>query len=502
MRQAAISLAECADTEQRPGRGPAAAERSRAYTRRSRRIGATGLALSALLSVAGCRSESEAELALRILDRYRQASGARPLAASQVIRMRLTPGNASSISAAGEAEVAWRRGRYRERVTSGVASTERGIQGGKAYYVDEDGFTRVASEPVLGELLARSYFWRRAWLFEDRERARIALGPADARTVSIRITPSGGSHTLTLSFSRRDGQLAAVRSPRFDLDFTGPTRFREASGRRPPVAAEITSVDLPTGPLPDSTVGGGCGTFAAAPTPVTFEPTPDGGLTVPASVNGVPVRLALDAAVDGPLRVSPAVAERLGLPFSSDVFGRSIGSGGRLDLGGFSCETIHLEATPDLPDGADASAGGTIFREAVVEVDPVKSLLTLHDSSRWVQPEAFTRVLVDDDQNRPVTILRRSGEDVRVRVLSPIRGGAHLRLAPEAAGRVGVEPPATVDGFRWGGVALPGLSVVSETGPSSPAWGDDGALGFPLLLRFHSYLDLTYRWLYLRPVDR
>jgi hypothetical protein len=415
--------------------------------------------------------------------------------------MRLAPDRAGTATAVGEWEVAWRRGRFRERITSAGATTERGIQGGKAYYVDEDGFTRVASEPVLAELLARSYFWRRAWLFEDREQARIALGPADAGTVSIRFLPGGVANPLTISFSRRDGHIAAVRSPRFDLDFTSPDRFREASGRRPAVRAEVASVDLPTGPIPDRTVGGGCGEFPPAPTPVPFRATPDGGLTVPAAVNGVPVRLALDSAVDGPIRVSPGVADRLGLSFSSDVFGRSIAAGGRLELGGFSCGGIHVEASRNLPEGADAVGGGTIFREAVVEIDPARSLLTLHDSSRWVQPEAFTRVLLDDDGNQPVTILRRSGKDVRLRLASPIRG-AHARLAPEAADRVGVEPPATVDGFRWGGVALPGLSVVLETGPSSPAWGDDGTLGFPVLLRFHSYIDLTYRWLYLRPIEK
>lgn len=501
MRQAAISLVECVDTGQRPRRGAARASRSRAYTPSTRRIGAAALALLVLLSAAGCRRESETEVARRILDRYRRASGARPLAASQVIRMRLAPDSAGATSGAGELEVAWRRGRFLERITSAGATTERGIQGGKAYYVDEDGFTRVASEPVLAELLARSYFWRRAWLFEDRERARMTLGPADAATVSIRFTPGGEANPLTLSFSRRDGLLSAVRSPRFDLDFTSPNRFREASGRRPAVRAEVASVDLPTGPIPDSKVGGGCGEFPPAPTPVPFVATPDGGLTIPAAVNGVPVRLALDSTVDGPIRVSPEVADRLGLSFSSDVFGRSIASGGRLDLGGFSCESIHLEASGSLPEGADAVAGGTVFREAVVEIDPVKSLLTLHDSSRWVQPEAFTRVLVDDDGNLPVTILRRSGDDVRLKVACPTRG-AHVRLAAEAAARVGVEPPATVDGFRWGGVALPGLTVALETGPSSPAWGDDGTLGFPVLLRFHSYLDLTYRWLYLRPIER
>jgi hypothetical protein len=199
--------------------------------------------------------------------------------------------------------------------------------------------------------------------------------------------------------------------------------------------------------------------------------------------------------------VSPEVAARLGLSFASDVFGRSIASGGRLDLGGVACGPIHLEASGNLPEGADAVAGGTIFREAVVEIDPTRSLFTHHDSSRWVQPEAFTRVLLDDDGNRPVTILRRSGKDVRLRLASPIRG-FDVRLAPEAADRVRVEPPATVDGFRWGGVALPGLSVVTETGPSSPAWGDDGSLGFGVLLRFHSFVDRTYRWVYLRPVEK
>jgi hypothetical protein len=454
-----------------------------------------------LFAAPACRRESETELAQRILERYRSAAGARPLAASQVIRMRLAPDAAAATSGAGEQEVAWRRDRYRERITSAGAATERGIQGGKAYYVDEDGFTRVASEPVLAELLARSYFWRRAWLFEDREGARLALGPADASTVSLRFTPLGEANPVTLSFSRRTGLLAAVRSPRFDLDFSSPTRFREASGRRPPVRAEITSVNLPTGPISDSSVGGGCGEFPPAPAPVPFAPTAEGGITVPAAVNGVPVRLAIDSAVDGPLRVSPEVAARLGLSFTSDVFGRSISSGGRLDLGGVACGPIHLEASGNLPEGADAVAGGTIFREAVVEIDPARSLFTLHDTSRWVQPEAFTRVLLDDDGNRPVTILRRSGKDVRLRLASPIRG-SDVRLAPEAAGRVGVEPPATVDGFRWGGVALPGVSVVTETGPSSPAWGDDGSLGFAVLLRFHSFVDMTYRWVYLRPVGR
>lgn len=397
--------------------------------------------------------------------------------------------------------MAWQEGRYLERTASAGAITERGIQGGKAYYVDEDGFTRVVSEPVLAELLTRSYFWRRAWLFEDRERARLSLGPADADSVSIRLAPTGGAFPLTLSFSRRDGRLVAVRSPRFELDFTSPSLFRETSGRRPPVRAEITWVGLPTGPIPDAAVGGGCGRFTGVPAPIGFSRTPDGGIAFPATVNGVPVTLALDSAADGPLRVSPEVAARLGLSFAMDVFGRQIASDARLEVGGFSCEGIHVEARSGAPDGANGVAGGTLFRETVVEIDPATGRLALHEPNRFVPPEEFTRVLVDDDGNRPVTILRRRGKDVRLRLASPT-GGAHLRLAPEAADRVGVDLPATVSGFRWAGIALPELSAVRETGPSSPAWGDDGMFGFPALLRFHVFLDMTYRWIYVRPTGR
>ncbi|MDQ5858398.1 MAG: retropepsin-like domain-containing protein [Acidobacteriota bacterium] len=415
--------------------------------------------------------------------------------------MSLSPDSTGASPSVGVAEVAWQEGRYRETTASAGATTERGIQGGKAYYVDEDGFTRVVSEPVLSELLTRSYFWRRAWLFGDRERARLSLGPADAASVSIRLSPTGGAFPLTLSFSRRDGRLVAVRSPRFDLDFASPTRFRETSGRRPPVRAEITWVGLPTGPMPDAAVGGGCGRFAGVPAPLGFSRTPDGGIAFPAAVNGVPVTLAIDSAADGPLRVSPEVAARLGLSFAKDVFGRQVASGARLDAGGFSCEGIHVEALSSAPDGADGVAGGTLFRETVVEIDPKRGRLAFHEPNRFVPPEEFTRVLVDDDGNRPVTVLRRRGEDVRLRLASPT-GGAHLRLAPEAADRVGVNLPATVSGFRWAGIALPELSAVRETGASAPAWGDDGTFGFPALLRFHVFLDMTYRWIYVRPTEK
>ncbi len=32
-----------------------------------------------------------------------------------------------------------------------------------------------------------------------------------------------------------------------------------------------------------------------------------------------------------------------------------------------------------------------------------------------------------------------------------------------------------------------------------PEWGDDGLFGFPLLLRFHAWVDMPQRWVYVKP---
>ena len=184
----AISFADCAASAQRVRRVLRSAARHRTDSPATRRFGTTAFVLLVLVGAAGCRRESEARVAERILERYRSATGARPLARSHVIEINLTS-DAAAAPAGGVAEVAWRDGRYRERTASAGAVTERGIQGGKAYYVDEDGFTRVVSEPVLAELLSRSYFWRKAWLFADRERARahttIAVPGATAQSMGL-----------------------------------------------------------------------------------------------------------------------------------------------------------------------------------------------------------------------------------------------------------------------------------------------------------------------------
>lgn len=458
-----------------------------------RRLGGIA-ALVLLLAPLACRLDADRKVAARILDRYRRATGAKPLPASHVIRMRLSPETARG--GTGVAEIAWEPNRFRERISSAGATTERGIQGGRAYFTDEDGVTRVGSEPVLRELLARSYFWRRAWLFADQAGARLSLGPAEASSVSVRLEPFG-SNALFLSFSQPDGRLVSVRSPRFDLDFTDERSFREASGRRPPVRAEIAWAGLPTGSIEDATVGGQCGRFEPAAGLVSFERTPDGGVAFPARVNGTELRLALDADADGPPLISVRSATGFTPHPSPDVYGRSIAGGATLEVGGFTCRGIHIEVAGSAAEGADGVIGGTLFREAVVELDPKSGRLGLHNPSSWVSPVGFNRILVDDDGNRPVTTLRRGRENLRLRVGSAT-GTADLRIGPEPAQRLGVTLPGVISGIRWSTLSLPPLAAASETGVASD-WGDDGRLGFAFLLRFHAYVDMTHRWLYVRP---
>jgi len=451
--------------------------------------------LAVLLAPLACRLDADREVAERVLERYRRATGAKPLAASHVIRMRLLPETTGA--GTGVAEVAWEPNRFRERISSVGVTTERGIQSGKSYFTDEDGVTRVGSEPVLRELLTRSYFWRRGWLFADRERARLSLGPADPGSLSVRLLPFGGN-PLVLSFSRQDGRLLAVRSPGFDLDFSGDRAFRENPGRRPPYRAEIAWAGLPTGAIPDASVGGARGRFAPASGVVLFDPTPDGGIAFPARVNGRPVRFALDARIDGPPAISRAKAEELGLSVSRDVYGRFLAAGATLEAGALSCPGIHVEVIESAPPGTEGIVGGTLFREAIVELDPKARALGLFDPERWVAPAGFTRILVDDDGNRPVTTLRKKGKTMRLLVGSAT-GASDLRIAPAAAGRLGVAVPGTLADLRWGILPLAPISAAPEEVDRSDR-AEDGRLGFGFLGRYHAHVDMRHRWIYVREI--
>jgi hypothetical protein len=257
---------------------------------------------------------------------------------------------------------------------------------------------------------------------------------------------------------------------------------------------------LPTDRIADASVGGGCGRFAPSGRVVRFDRTPDGGISFPATVNGVGLRLSLDARADGPPAISLPKAQGLSMSFSRDVYGRSLASGAALEIGGFTCRGIHVEAISTVPAGSDGTVGGTLFRETVVELDPGSGGLALHDPARWVSLPGFNRIIVDDDGDRPVATVRRKAADARVLVGSAT-GTADLRIAPAAAARLGVAGTGEASGLRWGILNLPTLRVEPETLGTSPDWGDDGRLGFAFLLRFHMYLDMPHRWIYLKPPE-
>jgi hypothetical protein len=459
---------------------------------RNRKV-AIGLVLAALASASACGERSPSRQAARILDRYRKTSGAKPLPASGMIRVRLSAPDGRP-AATGRAEILWEPGRYRESVSSAGMTTVRGIESGKAYFTDQDGVTRVASDQVLRELVTRSYFWRRGWLFADRERAWPEPGPADAASVSIALRPEGGT-ALRLVFSKAEGRLLEARAPRFALEFASPASFRDVSDPAAPFLGEVEWTGLPTGPIARPSVGGEKARFA--PSPGAAIERRAGALLVAATLSSQPIRLAVDGAADGPVAVSPAVAARTGLAFAPDVFGRRVASGASLELAGAAYPSLWIEEADALPAGADARAGGCLFREAVVEIDPAAGMLRLHDAAGFPVPEGYVRIPIDDDDDRPVAILNRGKKELRLTLASDT-GDAALVVATASAARLDIAgSPAS--GLAWGPVRLPPLPVAIRDGAFTPEWGADGLLGFPLLLRFHAWVDMPQRWIYVKP---
>lgn len=451
------------------------------------------LLLPLLLATISCDSTSE--IARRILDRHRTRARLKPLPAAQVVRLRLTAPEGNS-AASGETEIAWYRTDYREEVTSAGVKTIRGIQGEKSYYTDEDGVTRVGSEPILRELLTRFYFWKRAYLFEDLQLARARPGPADDATVSVELLPKGGNPIL-LRFSRADYRLLAVRSPRFHLDFRSPTSFLDSSRAGRPVAATLLSTTLPTGSLPDAVVGPWSSRFAQPAAEAPFSGAPE-DVVFPATIGRAVVKLRLDAARSGPVLLSPEMASKTGAAFMRDVFGRDVAAGVPLAIGALSYPGVHVERSASPIAGADAVVGATLFRETIVELDPASRRIRFHDPAVWPIPEGFARAVIDDDGNVPTAILGRKSE--RIRVIAGSAPGSALVLAPESAKRIGLDPaiPSAAD-VGWGPLDMAPIPVRQEAGNFTPDWGEDGELGIGILLRHHVFLDLHHRWIYLKP---
>ncbi len=493
LRRARDGRADAASEAARPKLGPTPGAGARPagpaaeLFRTLGRLAGLGLGLCAVFSCLSCTEAGQLRLARRILEDHRARTKLRPLAVAQVVRVRLT-----GAGAIGSETMEWDGENYRETISSAGLSTARGIQGGKGYFTDEDGVTRVASEPALSDLITRFYFWKRSYLFDDRADARLALGPADDATVSVRLTPRGGD-PLLLTFARRDLSLVSAASRHLRLAFTGPTRFRDSTRRGSAVDAEILRVGLPTDSLQDRTVGGWSAQWGE-PAARNRWTRMGRDVTIPASLEAIAVTLAIDGAADGPLRVRDSLADRLHLAFATDVFDRSVARGAALRIAGVTFPALAVQRSDALPEGIDAVAGGSLFREAVVEIDPVEGSLTFHDPARWVSAEGFFRVLLDDDGDRTVAIVRRKGENLRL--LGPTAIGGPIALTPEARARLLPSGRAEVSGLSWG-AALPDLPVLPTDG-SEAEFGEDGRLGWDLVLRFHAFFDLPHRWAYLK----
>jgi hypothetical protein len=470
-------------------------------TREGRRPGTRGWGATAVtlllaaLAGAGCGERSDLRIVRRILENHRRSARVKPLPGAQVIALGLSA-PAGKEPAEGTARIEWDGLNYRETMASAGWTKARGIQSGKAYVTDEDGVTRVASEPVLSELLTRSYFWRRAYLFDDRENASIALGPAGASTVSIRITPRGGN-PLLLTFSN-SGELLAASAPRFDLRFHGPRKATDASQPDAAVELEIRSIALPSGQLADTQVGGWSSRWSG---PSAEAPLVRLGrsVAVDGRLAGLPVRIAIDADADGPLRLRAATAGKLNLAAAADALGRRTARIGPLEIGTLAYPRIFVAVSDDVPEGADAVAGAVFFRETVVELDPASGRVGFHDPAHWTAPAGYFRGLLDDDGDRPVAVLRQGKAALRLR--AGTAAGPVVLLAPESARRVSLaDPGARTVELKWGSAPIP-PSPVSVVQGFDPEWGDDGALGSDVLLRFHVFFDMPSRWAYVRPLD-
>lgn len=449
-------------------------------------------AILALVPISTGCGGSDTRLAARILQEHRRTAGVRPLPGSQ--RILLTLSSAGSPES-GTETIEWDGGNYRETVSSAGFRTIRGIQGGKAYFTDEDAVTRVVSEPVLAELVTRSYFWRRAYLFDDAERARLALGPSRPEEVSIQLTPLGGN-PLVLTFARRGMALTTVRSPGMELDFESPARWHDASRPHHPVEVNLRHAGLPTGALEDASIGGWTTVWPSPTSESPLLPAPSGEVEVKGNLAGRDVVLAIDSEADGPVRIQTRAAAALPVAWTTDVFGRRLARGARLVVGTFRQPSVCVEASDEIPPGADASVGAAIFRESIVEYDRAHARLLLHDPVRWVRPEGYYRAVLDDDGDRPMAILHRAKEVLRLRA-----GAAEapaIRLAPEAASRIGLED-GRASGLRWGPAPLPSLDFVRVPALFQTSRGDDGRLSSEVLLRFQAVLDMPHRWAYLKP---
>ena len=179
-------------------------------------------------------------------------------------------------------------------------------------------------------------------------------------------------------------------------------------------------MSLPAEAMADTAVGGGSARWpGAGEARVSFEKGA-GGMILSGKICGRPARILLDARAEGPIPLSAAWAAGLPEAFQPDVRGRAVARCGPIEAGGLSFPTLFVQRSDSLPPGVDAAIGAAFLRETVVEIDPAGGTVSFSPPSSWVSPAGFFRGLLDDDGNRPVAILRKGKETLRLLSFAPV----------------------------------------------------------------------------------
>ncbi|MDB5438342.1 MAG: hypothetical protein JWM33_769 [Caulobacteraceae bacterium] len=247
-----------------------------------------------------------------------------------------------------------------------------------------------------------------------------------------------------------------------------------------------------------------------------------GHVVVTASLKGRPTQAVLDTGMPHTI-VDRAYAQQLGLKLASRgglINGQRVQhlQSGPLTFGGVAI--ADADAT-DLT-GVRAALGvpmvlgvGDLMDRRIVELDFRRHLLTLHPRPGFIPPPGATLVPltarglpwdrhygapVRVDGRPPIIAMLDLGADHALSLSAPAAARLGLRAGPAAYGESGVNSDGRYREARarisLGGLDLPGQDLlVAATGKSINGW--NGNLGAQALARFHVWLDLGDRRLWL-----
>ena len=192
----------------------------------------------------------------------------------------------------------------------------------------------------------------------------------------------------------------------------------------------------------------------------------------------------IDGAADGPVAVSPDLASRPRRSPSPRTSSAALAPAALARRRGRRRgPSLWVRRAEAVPPGADAVAGGCLFREAIVDLDARRRPPAPGDSaSRFLRPTA---------SSAPPSTTTATG---RWRSSTAERSDLRLTLAAdsgEAAAAARLSERRRASGWSGTSASRPGVGADSAArsalreSPSGfvPDWGDDGRLGLPAAVR-------------------